>query len=136
MTTARTYPDVDALLATAEGLDRGALLRLAARPEEPEELESARYRALLLIRRRGLEADLAAVSDRIVDWSFAGDARMLSWSVVPPVYGGVPVADARSEAVAALRDAVIATILGQALDRADADLLLAAWRDVTESEPA
>ena len=135
MTAARIYPDVEALLATAEALDQGALLRLSAGTDEPEELEAARYRALLQIRRRGLAADLAAISDRIVAWSFAGGVRAVAWSIIPSVSGVVPVADARSGAAAALRDAVIATMLGPALDRADADLLLAAWRDVTESEP-
>ncbi len=135
MPAPRACPEVDALFATAERLDQGELVRLAAGAAEPEELEAARYRALLQIRRHRLEADLAGLSDRIVDWSFAGGARAFSWSVVPPVHGAVLTADARSEAAGALRDAVIATMLGPALDRADADLLLAAWRDVTEPQP-
>ncbi len=131
----RTYPDVEELLEIAEGLDPGALLRLSARAGDPDVLEAARYRALLQIRRGGLEDDLAAFSERIVAWSFAGGARMFAWSVVPPVHGGVPVADSRSEAVVAVRDAVIATMLGGALDPGDADLLLDAWRDATDTGP-
>lgn len=127
----RSGQAVDDLLARAAQLDDAALLQLAAGESSRAVLDAARRRAGALIRRRGMEADLDRAGGRIVAWSFANVPRgtaSQAWGAP----GQEMVADLRQRATPAIRDAVLATMLGPALDQYDRDLLLARWRAATD----
>ncbi len=131
----RMDQQVDALLATAGELDAPGLLALAAEPSSPDELDAARGRARELAPRQGLESDLERVEGRIAAWSFASVPRTAS-SQAWGAPGQDMYADLRGAAARALLDAVLATMLGTALDERDRDVLLGRWREATEPAEA
>lgn len=133
--TKRTDEDVDVLLARARQLDVADLLELAAGASSEAVLDAARRRAGDLIRRRGMTGDLERADGRIVAWSYA-DVPRATASQAWGVPGQELVADLRQRAAPAIRDAVMATILGSALDDYDRDLLLARWREATDPPSA
>ncbi len=127
--------DVDALLTRARQLDPAGLLHLAAGGSSPAALDAVRRRAGELIRRRGMAAELDGADGQIVAWCFA-DVPRATASQAWGLPGQELVADLRQQAAPAIRDAVMATILGPALDADDRDLLLAQWREATDPAPA
>jgi hypothetical protein len=131
MMSDRSDQAVDELLARAAQLDDAALLQLAAGESSRAVLDAARRRAGAMIRRRAMEADLDRADGRMVAWSFASVPRLISSPA-----SGAPrqefAADLRERAAPAIRDAVLAMMLGPALDESDRDLLLAQWRAATD----
>jgi hypothetical protein len=130
----RTGRDVDLILARANDLDNGSLLVLAAGPASSTELDAARGRARQTIHRLGLDAALERMEDAVAVWGFAEVPRTAGgWAWSAP--GQDLAADLRRQAAPALLDAMMATMLGAALDEGDRELLLAPWREATDPLP-
>jgi hypothetical protein len=124
---------LDAFTGALERLNVGDM-SLYAIPGDETEIDRARRAAHDLARERGLEPTLEAARHKVLKF-VADDYRettaQLGYVRAGPTVGFGPDED-RLRVMQSLADAVIAIVLGDALDEADQVELLGAWGRLTE----
>jgi hypothetical protein len=119
----------DAFTAALERIDVGAM-SLYAIPGNEAEMERAREAARAIARERGLESALDGARQEVLAF-VAEDYRETSAGLgylggtSPTV--GFGAGDDRLRVMQSLADAVMAVVLGDALDPGDRDELMGAW---------
>ena len=125
--------------AFTEALDRVGVgeMSLYAVPGDEAEIDRARQAAHDVARERGLEPALEAARHEVLEF-VADDYRQtvaqLGYSGAAPTVG-FGADDDRLRIMQSLADAVMAIVLGDALDEADRTELLGAWDELLASDP-
>jgi hypothetical protein len=127
---------LDAFTAALDRVDVGDL-SLYAIPGDEAEIDRARQAAHAVAGERGLEPALEAARHDVLEF-VADDYRQttaqLGYSGAAPTVG-FGADDDRLRIMQSLADAVMAIVLGDALDEADRTELLGAWDELLTSDP-
>jgi hypothetical protein len=126
----------DAFTAALERANVGDL-SLYAIPVDEAEIERARGAAHAIAHERGLEPALEAARHEVLEFvaeDFRATAAGLGYVGAGPSVG-FGADDDRLRVMQSLADAVIAIVLGDALDEADRAQLMGAWDGLQASDP-
>ena len=128
---------LDAFTAALERINVGDM-SLYAIPGDEAEMDRARQAARAVARERGLEPALDAARQQVLAF-VAGDYRETS-AGLGFLGGGAPTVgfgadDDRLRIMQSLADAVMAVVLGDALDESDRDELIGAWDEILTNDP-
>jgi hypothetical protein len=128
---------LDAFTAALERIDVGEM-SLYAIPGDEAEVERAREAARAVARELGLEPALEAARQDVLEFvaeDYRGTAAGLGYiGGTSPTVGFGP-GDDRLRVMQSLADAVMAVVLGDALDESDRAELLGAWDELLASDP-
>jgi len=127
---------LDAFTAALERINVGDM-SLYAIPGDEAEMDRARQAARGVARERGLEPGLDAARHevlQVVAEDYRDTASGLGYVSAGPSVG-FGADDDRLRIMQSLADAVMAVVLGDALDESDRAELLGAWDEVLASDP-